>query len=147
MTKQRINGQSFDMDLGETAVHVQKFTLDITDNTTAAKRNGRPDGWLQGDVAASGEMTIDRDGMRELTSAAKSAGSWQQLPTFDINSFAKAGDDEFKVEAFGCKIKLNKLLDVDKNSTDETLFSVPFEVTSPDFVSIDGVPYLTPLEN
>lgn len=146
MTKQRFNGISFDIDFGETAIHVQKFSLTITDNTAAAKRNGRPDGWLQGDVEGSGELTLDRDGMRELTVQAKSAGSWQALPAFDINSYAKAGDDELKIEVFGCKIKLDKLLDIDKTNSDEIFFTVPYIVTSPDFVNIDDVPYLTKTE-
>ena len=38
-------------------------------------------------------------------------------------------------------MKLNKLLDVDTSSTDETEFELPFDVTAPEFVEIDGVPY------
>ena len=132
MTKQRFNGMS--------------FTLDITDNTAVAKRNGRPDGWLQGDVEASGTLTVDRDGMRALKELASSAGSWQGIEPFDISSYASAGDDEFKVEAFGCKLRVNKLLDIDKSSTDEALFELPYDVTSPDFVNIDDVPYLNKIE-
>ena len=57
-----------------------------------------------------------------------------------------AGGDPLMIQAFGCKLKLNKLLDVDKSSTDETEFTIPFDVTSPDFVRIDGVPYVSPYE-
>lgn len=137
----RINGLSFDIDLGDFGIHVEKFTLDIEDGSTSSKRNGRPDGTLRGAVSASGEMVVKRDGLKSFVEAARKAGSFQQLPTFDINSFAKAGDEEMKVEAFGCKVKLSKLLDVDKSSSDETVFTVPFEVTSPDFIKIDGVSY------
>jgi len=140
---QRFNGLSFDIDLGEFSVHVKKFTLDITDNSTAAKRNGRPDGWLKGDVEASGKITVDRTGLKAFTNAAKSAKSFQDLDTFDIHSYAKLGDDEFKVDAYGCKVKLASLLNIDKGSTDETEFELDFVVTSPKFVDIDGVPYVT----
>jgi len=146
MSTQRFNGQSFHLDLGIAALTAKKFTLDITDNTAAAKRNGRPDGWLRGDVEASGEITVDRDGLRTLTRVAREAGSFQDIPTFDIMSYASAGGDPLMIQAFGCKLKLNKLLDVDKSSTDETEFTIPFDVTSPDFVAIDGVPYIRPEE-
>ncbi len=139
---QRINGMSFDFALGGTDIHADKFSIDITDNTAVAKKDGRPDGWVQGDVEASGEMTLDRTEFKLIVEAAKKAGSFQMMETFDINAFAQAGDDEFKVEAFGCKIIMSKLLDVDKTSTDKSQFTVPFKITSPDFINIDGVPYL-----
>lgn len=138
---QRINGLSFDIDLGKFGIHVEKFTLDIEDSSATAKRNGRPDGTLLGEVSASGEIVVKRDGLKTFTKIAEEKGSFQDLPTFDINSFAKVGNDELKIEAFGCKIKLSKLLDIDKSSSDETVFTLPYEVTGKDFVKIDGVPY------
>ena len=145
--KIRFNGLSFVFDLGNFAVEAKKFTLDITDNTTQAKRKGRPDGVLIGDVEASGTITVDRGGLKAFSDAAAKAGSFQEIPTFDINSHAQAGGDEFTVEVFGCKVKLSKLLDVDTSSSDETEFELPFVVTSPDFVKIDGTPYNRIIEN
>jgi hypothetical protein len=144
MSKQRFNGLSFDINLGKFSIHVKKFTLDITDNSAAAKRNGRPDGWLQGDVEASGKITVDRIGLKTFTTAAKEAKSFQALDDFDIQSYAKLGDDEFKINAYGCKVKLASLLNIDKGSTDETEFELDFDVTSPKFIAIDDVPYITP---
>ena len=146
MSKQRFNGMSFALDLGVSAVTVQKCTLDITDNTKVAKRDGRPDGYLQGDVEASGTMTVDAEGLKAFTTLAKSAGSWQGVEPFDICFYAKVGTDEVKVEAFGCKIKVNKLMDIDKSSSDETVYDLPFDVTDADFVSINGVPYLAKIQ-
>ena len=137
----RFNGLSFDIDLGDIGIKVKKFTLDIEDNSAVAKQNGRPNGELRGAVSASGEIVVDRAGLKAFTAMAKKAGSFQEMPTFDIHSFGKVGDDELKIEAFGCKVKLSKLLDIDKDSSDETEFTLPYEVTSPDFVKIDGVPY------
>lgn len=147
MSAQRFNGLSFDFDLGDFKVHAKKFTLDITDNSTAAKRNGRPDGFLIGDVEASGTITVDRTGLSAFLKAAGSAGSFQSLQPFDISSTAQAGSDTFKVKVYGCKVKINKLLDVDTGSTDETEFELPFDVTDPNFVEIDGVPYLDKQKN
>lgn len=61
-------------------------------------------------------------------------------------AYANTGDEEQKVEIFGVKIKLNKILDADKSSVDQTMYELPFEVTSSDFVRIDGVPYIKPKE-
>jgi len=141
-SKQRINGLSFDIDCGSYSLKVLKFGLDITDNGKVAKRNGRPDGYLLGDVEASGTITVGADGLKTLSEAAKSAGSWQKLAPFDINSYAKVGEDEVKVEAFGCKIRINKILDIDKSNAEETTHELPFDVTSSDFVKINGVPYV-----
>ncbi|MGE4301992.1 MAG: phage protein [Victivallaceae bacterium] len=145
MSTQRFNGMSFDLDLGVTALKVLKFKIEVTDNTTATYRDGRPDGYLEGNVSASGTITVDATGLRVLTEQAKSAGSWQKLPVFDINSYAKVAEEEVKVEAFGCKLKIGSLLDIDKTKVDESTFELPFDVTSRDFININGVPYLEPI--
>ncbi|MPN57993.1 hypothetical protein SDC9_205689 [bioreactor metagenome] len=135
---QRFNGIGFVVDLLTVQVSAKKFTLDITDNTAAVKRKGRPDGWVQGDVEASGTITVDKTGLKAILD---SANSFQEVEPFDINSYAEAGDDNLKIEAFGCKVKIGKLLDIDSNSADETEFEIPYVVTSPNFVHIDGKPY------
>lgn len=142
MSKQRINGKSFDFSLGDLAVHANKFTLDITDNTAVAKTRGVPDGYTAGDVEASGEIEVDRANLKLITEAARKAGSFRSLEPFDVTGYAQAGDDELKVEAFGCKLTISSLLDVDPSSADKSVFKLPFMVTSPDFVRIDGVSYL-----
>ena len=142
MSKKHINGKSFDFSLSGLEIHASKMTLDITDNTAVAKTKGVPDGYTDGDVEASGEIEVDRQNMKLITQAARNAGSFRSLEPFDISSFAQSGDDELKVEAYGCKLMLSSALDVDPNSADKTMFKLPYIVTSPDFVSIDGVPYL-----
>lgn len=146
MGKQRINSLSFSITLGDTDIHVDKMSLDIEDGQQATKKNGRPDGYVLGEVSAKGELSVDLSEFKKLKAAAQSAGSWQGLAPFDIVAYAKSGDDETKIEAFGCKIKLSKLLDVDKSSSDKSTRAVPFEVTSPEFINIDGVPYIKPID-
>ena len=143
----RYNGKSFTFELGGVQIAAKKFSLDITDNSTAAKRRGRLDGYLVGDVEANGTITLDRDGLRAVIEAARNAGSFQDMECFDLCAYAYAGnDDSLLVEAFGCKLKMSKVLDVDRNSADETEFEISYDVTSPDFVNIDGVPYATVAE-
>ncbi|GEC67516.1 hypothetical protein RTE01_21510 [Raoultella terrigena] len=46
----RISGASFDTYWGTDLIHVEKLTLDITDNTALAQTKGVPDGYVDGDV-------------------------------------------------------------------------------------------------
>ena len=77
-----------------------------------------------------------------LIEAARRAGSFRKLEPFDTVFFAKAGEDELRVEAFGCKLKVSSLLDIDPKGGSKSTHKVPFDVTSPDFIRINGVPYL-----
>jgi hypothetical protein len=138
----RISGMNFDVNLGDLQVHIEKATLDITDNSAAVQTGGVPDGHVDGDVSASGEFELDSANFALLIEAASRAGSFRKLEPFDTVFFAKAGDDELRVEAFGCKLKVSSLLDIDPKGGSKTSHKVPYDVTSPDFIRINGVPYL-----
>lgn len=138
----RISGMNFDVTLGFLQVHIQKATLDITDNSAVGQNRGLPDGHIDGDVAASGEFEFDSANFSLLIQAAGIAGAFRNLPPFDILFFARTGDEELRVEAFGCRLKISSLLDIDPKGGNKTAHKVPFNVTSPDFIRINGVPYL-----
>jgi hypothetical protein len=138
----RIGGKNFDVNLGDLLVHVESCTLDITDNSATAQTRGVPDGYVDGDVAASGELELDSANFNLLIEAARTAGSFRKLEPFDSVFFAKAGDEELRIEAFGCKLKVSSLLSIDPKGGEKTKHKVPFDVTSPDFIRINGVPYL-----
>lgn len=138
----RIGGMNFDINLGDLQAHVEKATLDITDNSAVAQSGGVPDGYVDGDVSAKGEFEFDSSQLSLLIQAASRAGSFRKLEPIDIVFFAKAGDDELRVEAFGCKLTISSLLDIDPKGGTKSTHKVPFEVTSPDFIRINGVPYL-----
>ena len=142
----RIGGKNFDVNLGDLLVHVESCTLDITDNTAVAQTGGVPNGHVDGDVSASGEMEFDTSNFNLLIEAARSAGSFRELEPFDSVFFAKAGDEELRIEAFGCKLKVSSLLSIDPKGGEKSKHKVPFDVTSPDFVRINGVPYLAAAE-
>ncbi|THG81505.1 DUF2597 family protein [Pseudomonas sp. A-1] len=142
----RIGGKNFDVNLGDLMVHVETCTLDITDNTAVAQDRGVPNGHVDGDVSASGEMEFDTANFNLLIEAARSAGSFRELAPFDSVFFAKAGEEELKVEAFGCKLKVSSLLNIDPKGGEKAKHKVPFDVTSPDFIRINGVPYLAAAE-
>lgn len=144
---QRISGKNFDISIGDLTISVSKVTLTIEDKTEVAKDGGVPNGHVDGEVSGSGDMELDALAMSILTESAKAAGSWRGLEPFDMLFYAKTGqNEEMKVEAFGCKFVLDSLLDVDKAGGQKHISKVKYLVTSPDFVRINGVPYLRPEE-
>ncbi|EMG7550211.1 DUF2597 family protein [Vibrio alginolyticus] len=142
----RISGKNMHFSLGDYKLKAQKVSLSITDNSAVNKTSGVPDGYVDGDVEASGEMELSTQQFNLLSKAAKQAGSWRGMPDFDALFYGKIDKDELKIEAFGCRIKISDLLDADSNGGSALVHKLPFEVTSPDFVSINGVPYLRPDE-
>lgn len=142
----RLSGMNFNVNMGDIAIHVDTATLAITDNSAVSQTSGVPDGYVDGDVSASGELNVNASQFSLISDAAKAAGAWRAMETFDIMFYAKTAKDEMKVEAFGCRIKLSDILDIDKKGGQASLFKIPFDVTSPDFVHINGVPYLRPEE-
>jgi hypothetical protein len=144
MSGQRIGAKDFDIAVGDFALPVSQCTLGIEDNIEVAKDNGIPNGWVAGDVGAEGDIDLDAQGVSILTEAAAAAGSWRELPAFDILFYAKVSSgEEMKVEAFGCKFKMESLLTLNKNEgASKHVSKLKFLVTSPDFVHINGVPYL-----
>lgn len=142
----RIGGKNFDINLGDLLIHVESATLDITDNTAVAQDKGVPNGFVDGDVTASGELELDTQNLNLIIESARQAGSFRKLATFDTVFFAQTADEELRVEAFGCKLKISSLLSIDPKGGEKTKHKLPFDVTSPDFVRINGVPYLDATE-
>ncbi|EGS9596369.1 DUF2597 family protein, partial [Salmonella enterica] len=118
-------------------------TLDITDNTKAIQERGVPNGWVRGDVEASGEIEVDTVNFQLLGEAAREAGSWRDIEEADFLFFAQAAKTELKIEAFGCKLLISNLMNVDSKGGDSLSHKIKFLVTSPDFVHIDGTPVLS----
>ncbi|AHF77574.1 Putative tail tube protein [Sodalis praecaptivus] len=141
MTK-RISGMSFDAYVDGELIHVEKISLDITDNSAAAQTRGVPDGHVDGDVAAEGEIEVSSKVLQVLTAKARAAGSWRGIAPVDFLFYAKAGSEEIKVETFGNKLQLNNVLDTDPKGGSLSTHKIKYFVTSPKFININGVPYL-----
>lgn len=142
----KISGKNFDITVGDLMIHVETATLDITDNSTVAQTRGVPDGWVEGDVTASGELELDSFNFNLMIEAAGRAGSFRELEPFDQLFYAKTPTDEMRVEAFGCKFRVSSLLNIDAKGGEKSKHKVPYDVTSPDFIRINGVPYLAARE-
>lgn len=139
----RINAKAFDIGAWGEVVQADSATVSITDNSAAAKTNGVPDGDLRGSVEASGTIVFASKYFKLIKAKAQSFGSYRDIPPVDLMFYANTGSEEIQVEVFGCKLSVTDLLNIDKNSDDKTTHTVSFVVTSPDFIKIDGVPYLS----
>ncbi|AOY11840.1 MULTISPECIES: phage protein [unclassified Salinivibrio] len=137
-----ISGKNLRFNIGDLKIVASKWTCSITDNSATNKSNGVPDGWVEGDVEASGEIELTTTNFNLLMKAAENAGAFRALPEFDAMGYGKTNKDELKVEMFGIRLKISDLLDVDANGGSALMHKIPYEVTSPDFVHINGVPYL-----
>ncbi|MFM5865704.1 phage protein [Aeromonas caviae] len=139
----RISGASFDTTLLGAMVHVEKASLSITDNSAVAQTRGIPDGFVDGDVAAELEFELDTKNFSQLADAAKRAGSWRGMEPDDVLFYADTCTEIMKVEAFGVKLLVSDLLDIDPKGGSKSVHKVKGFVTSPDFVHLNGVPYLS----
>ncbi|MFM4937763.1 phage protein [Aeromonas enteropelogenes] len=139
----RISGQSFDTTLMGIMVHVEKASLSITDSSAVAQTRGIPDGYVDGEVSAECEFELDAKNFKLLSDAAKRAGSWRGMKPDDVLFYADTGDETMKVEAFGVKLQIADLLDIDPKGGSKGVHKLKGIVTSPDFVHINGVPYLS----
>lgn len=143
MSSRRISGKDFYTTIGDLMIKVESASLSISDNSATTYTQGIPNGHVDGDASASGDITLDTQNFNLLIQAAKKAGSWKKFAreTFDMQWFAQT-DDRLKVEAFGCLMKIDDLLDLDSKGGDKTTHKISYEVTDKNFVKINGVPYL-----
>lgn len=143
MSRERISGMSFDFLVGGRYVHADSITLSITDNSAVAKTRGIPDGYVDGDVEAEGEITVSEKEFTKFSQIAAAAGSWRDFPLTDFVFIANRGGTRSKVEVFGVKLMPTDVLDIDSSGGSASTKKVKFFVTSKDFVRINGVPYLS----
>jgi hypothetical protein len=142
----RIGGKDVDIMLNDLMIHIKSFTIGIDDSTGVAKTKGIPNGYVDGETSGSGEIEVDTPNFNLIIDAARKAGSFKKLEPFDIVSNAETDDDKFNVEAFGCKLRISDLLNIDPKGGETLTHKLPFDVTSPDFIRINGVPYLDAAE-
>ncbi|HEO9045955.1 TPA: DUF2597 family protein [Enterobacter kobei] len=135
----RIGGMDFDITVGTTLIHVESVSLDVTDNSAVTQTRGVPDGWVNGDKSAEGEMELSESEFKKLNEEARLAGSWDDMDVFDILFYAETVSDYSKIEAFGCKLKVTSALSFDPKGGEKAKKKVAFMVTSPDFIHLDGV--------
>lgn len=139
----RVSNSSFSFSLGDFRLIAEKASISIEDGRKAVKDGGIPNGYVDSEVGASGEIEIDATALSIIAEEAKNQGSWQDIEPVDLMFYAKGTREEEKVEAFGCLLNLTDIAEYDPTSDKKATVKISFEVTSPDFVRINGVPYLS----
>ena len=123
-------------------LELEEISLSIEDSGAEAMDGGRPNGFLDGEVKASGDITVDYENFTLINEVAKSAGSFSQLEVQDFIFYANVDGFEDKVEAFGCKLYLSEVVNYKPSGGEKLFRKIPYKVTGQDFVKINGVPYL-----
>lgn len=136
-----ISQSNLKINLGAFRLGVDSASLDIEDGRTNKMQNGRVIGELDGPITASGELVVDARNLAVISKAALVAGSFEKLPTFKINFFAQSGDEKWSLVAYGCRLTISSLLSASPNESADLLTTLPFRVTSPRLVDINGIPY------
>jgi hypothetical protein len=139
----RLTGKDFTLMIGDYQVRVESMSASITDNRKVVKENGIPVDYTNGDVECSGEIELNIKNFKLISAAAKSAGSWRELKPFDIGINGKVSGEEQSIELDKCLLRISDLINIDPNSNDQMKVKLPFDVTGPDFVTIDGTTYLS----
>lgn len=141
----RISGRNQTLTL-KTGVMVEfeEVTLSIEDGGVEAMDRGRPNGYLDGEVKAKGEITVDLENFQLITKEAADSGSYSSLPTFDLSFYAEAGEMKDSVVAYGCKLKLSDVINSKSSGGEKLTRKIPYTVTGEQFVVINKVPYLDP---
>lgn len=144
----QFSGLEVDVSIGDKDITVQKVTVSITDNSKTATSKGVPDGDLPGSVEGTVTFELDSYNFKMYSDMAKKAGSWRGIEPFDFMSYMKKASSDFslKIEAFGLKPKVTDLFDADTGSEDALVHKIEHNITSPDFIWIDGIPYLAKSE-
>lgn len=138
---QKLSGYDIGVQIGNYAVTIEEMSASIEDNSKASMSRNRPNGFVRGGVACTGEIVVDSDNLAIMLEAAKAAGSWQQLEPFDIVAAGETNSSGLNIEMFECLVKISDLLNAKANGEEKLTHKLPFEVTGKDFVRINGVPY------
>lgn len=141
MTTQRIGGKDVRLYVGGTQLFAEKFDLKIDDKRAVALTHGVPNGWVDGETTASGSITLDSSNFTMLMDSV-GGDSWKGVKPQDIKAFASAGGLTKDIDAFGCMLRIGDLWSTESKGGEKATHTIEFDVTSPDFVSIDGKPYL-----
>ena len=139
----RFSGRNFDVSILGEMVHVKSASATISDESAVAMTRGVTDGYTDGAVKCDVEYELDLKEFKKVQGAARKAGSFRGVKPHDAMFYANNGQDEDKIELFGVKLLLADLLSVDPESADKTTRKLKGFVTSPLFVRINDIPYLS----
>lgn len=138
-----LGGKDFDIFIGDKMVHVIEASVKITDGRKAKQTRGVTVGYIDGPVEAEVTLKVDHENFLLIEGQAKAAGSWKGIEPFDVSFTAEVNAGSKNVEAFGVLPMLDEVLNIKAEGGEEDTTTIKGIVTSPDFIKINGIPYLT----
>ena len=146
MSVKALGGKDFDIFVGDKMVHIIEASVKITDGRKVKYVRGVPVGFIDGPVEAEVSLKVDHENFLLIEGQAKTAGSWKGIEPFDVSFNAEVSAGSKNVEAFGVLPMLDEVLNIKGEGGEEDTTTIKGIVTSPDFIKINGIPYLTPEE-
>jgi hypothetical protein len=141
-----LSGKDFDTMIGDKLVHVIEASVKITDGRKPKMVRGVVVGYVDGPVSADVSIKVDHENFLLIEGQAKAAGSWKGIEPFDVSFTADVKAGSKNIDAFGVLPMIEDLLDFKAEGGEEDTTTIKGIVTSPDFIKINGIPYLTPEE-
>ena len=143
MSVKALGGKDFDIFVGDKMVHIIEASVKITDGRKVKTVRGVPVGFFDGPVEAQVSLKVDHENFLLIEGQAKAAGSWKGIEPFDVSFNAEVSAGSKNVEAFGVLPMLDEVLNIKGEGGEEDTTTIKGLVTSPDFIKINGIPYLT----
>ena len=143
MSVKALGGKDFDIFVGDKMVHIIEASVKITDGRKVKYVRGVPGGFIDGPVEAEVSLKVDHENFLLIEGQAKAAGSWKGIEPFDVSFNAEVSAGSKNVEAFGVLPMLDEVLNIKGEGGEEDTTTIKGLVTSPDFIKINGIPYLT----
>jgi len=143
MSLKALGGKDFDVNIGDSLVHVIEGSVKITDGRKVKMVRGVPTGFIDGPVSAEVTIKLDHENFLLIEAQAKTAGSWKGLEPFDISFMAEVSAGSKNIEVFGALPQLDEILNFKAEGGEEDTTTIKCIITSKDFIKINGVPYLT----
>jgi hypothetical protein len=141
--QKHLGGKDFDTMIGDKLVHVIEASVKITDGRKPKVVRGVVVGYVDGPTSAEVTIKVDHENFLLIEGQAKAAGSWKGIEPFDVSFSAEVKAGSKNVEAFGVLPMLEDVLDFKAEGGEEDTTTIKGIVTSPDFIKINGIPYLT----
>lgn len=142
MSFKHLGGKDARAIIDGTLINIEKIDIDIETERQPVYENGVPNGFVDGKVSATVKLTFNKHNFALFKEKAKAAGSWQGIPPFDFDCVSTAGTQSETISAFGVLPDITSLLSAETESNSAQTVEVEGAITSPDFIHIDGVPYL-----
>jgi hypothetical protein len=143
MSVKHLSGKDFDVFIGSKMVHVIDASVKVTDGRKVKTTRGIPVGFIDGPVSAEVTFKLDHENFLLLEGQAKEAGSWKGIPAFDMSFLAETQIGKKNIEVFGVLPSLDEILNLKAEGGEEDVITVKGDITSKDFIKINGIPYLT----